>query len=270
VQSITLQTWNDIHSLGRRHWLWRGHRRADWEIKTSIECYFDRWSVEPQKRASVEGELLRDFTRKYHEWGARIPALAHTLEWLSIMQHHGAPTRLADFSYSTYIAAYFALERAEGDCAIWGIDGEWAARASIQALADAGKRSPERFAGTTQEEEQEAAAADGLFSEPHVRCAIPLNPFRMNARLRIQMGIFIVPGDPARSFMDNLRALSGFDAPDRIVRVIIPAAMKREAIRSLFYMNVSRTSLFPGLDGYARSLGVYHPALDPGTYWAER
>jgi sugar phosphate isomerase/epimerase len=35
----------------------------------------------------------------------------------------------------------------------------------------------------------------------------------------------------------------------------------------LFHMNISQTTLFPGLDGYAKSLGVYHPTVDEPVDW---
>jgi hypothetical protein len=43
------------------------------------------------------------------------------LEWLAIMQHYGAPTRLLDVTLSPHIAAFFALESGVGDSSIFVI-----------------------------------------------------------------------------------------------------------------------------------------------------
>jgi hypothetical protein len=44
--------------------------------------------------------------------------------FLMLMQHYGAPTRLVDWTRSSYIAAYFAVDSAyDSDGIIWGFDG---------------------------------------------------------------------------------------------------------------------------------------------------
>jgi hypothetical protein len=113
------------------------------------------------------------------------------------------------------------------------------------------------------EEGDEAALAGLFFDPPNIPCACPVNPFRLNERLRVQKGIFLICGDITRPFEANIQAMEGWDEPEHITRIDIPAALHRDAIIDLYYMNITRTSLFPGLDGYARSLGIYHPVLNP-------
>ena len=67
------------------------------------------WRVGRTKRAAVEIRLSREFRRAYHDYATHIPSQGSVIEWLALMQHHGAPTRLLDFSYSVYVAAYFPL-----------------------------------------------------------------------------------------------------------------------------------------------------------------
>ncbi|HEX6003022.1 MAG TPA: FRG domain-containing protein [Burkholderiales bacterium] len=261
ITEIRLQTGEDLHRYAKAGWLYRGHRKADWEIESSIERCFAREGIPVRERYSLEQELLRDFKRAYHQYAAHVPGDEALLEWLALMEHHGAPTRCVDFSYSIYVAAYFALEDADADCAVWAINGPWASKASVSALRKAGKKGVATFLKPTVPE-QEAIANEAFLRTPHVRCAVPLNPFRLNERLRTQKGIFMVPGDCRLPFMDNLRALPRYGSAENVVKLVIPIESRRTILRQLYHMNVSRTSLFPGLDGYAKSLGVYHPSFE--------
>ncbi|MGH9418421.1 MAG: hypothetical protein ACRD3J_00490, partial [Thermoanaerobaculia bacterium] len=94
-------------------------------------------------------------------------------------------------------------------------------------------------------------------------CIVPLTPFRQNDRLRIQRGTFLVPGEVSSGFMDNLRAMSGYEDDINLVKLVLPRRVRAEALEHLYSMNISRTSLFPGLDGYAQSLGLFHPSFRP-------
>lgn len=47
------------------------------------------------------------------------------IEWLALMQHFGAPTRLLDFTQSPYVATYFAVEDATEDSVIWAVNESW-------------------------------------------------------------------------------------------------------------------------------------------------
>jgi hypothetical protein len=257
----TLTSWNEIHGYAKQGWLYRGQRRASWDLQTSIERCCDRQKVPAAQRVAVEAELFREFRRAYHQYARHVPQSDAILEWLSLMQHHGAPTRLLDFTYSIYVAAYFALEAADGDCAVWAVNAPWALRQSVVAMKSAAKSDAPSLEESVTER-HERLIGDLFFTEPFVRGACPLNPFRLNERLRIQKGAFLVPGDIAVSFRENLEALAQHDDAANVMRLVIPLELRRQALRHLFQMNISRTSLFPGLDGYAQSLGIYHPVFD--------
>src|SRR5215472_16784682 len=57
--------------------------------------------------------------RKATHFLENVPDRTDDFEWLALMQDHGAPTRLLDFSWSPYVAAFFALHNATSDGVIW-------------------------------------------------------------------------------------------------------------------------------------------------------
>jgi hypothetical protein len=260
ITEQALSSWDAIHAYAKPAWIYRGQRRSDWDLATSLERCCERETVPPDDRYRFEKELRRDFRRVYHQYALHIPATDSVMEWISLMQHHGAPTKLLDFTYSIYVAAYFALEGADHDCVVWAVNAPWALKQSVSGLVNLGKqRAPELQAPT--QEAHESVARELLFEEPFAACAVPLTPFRQNERLRTQRGTFLVPGDVSVAFMDNLRALLDHDQPDNVLKIIIPRTLRPTALARLYSMNISRTSLFPGLDGYAQSLGVFHPSF---------
>jgi hypothetical protein len=108
-------------------------------------------------------------------------------------------------------------------------------------------------------------------------CVMLVEPRRMNARLAVQQGCFVVPGDLSKSFMENLACCLDveisafavgktrsvrhgdgerlFETP--VVKIILPRDIHNQAMWDLHQMNVNATSLFPGLDGFARSLHTW-------------
>lgn len=60
----------------------------------------------------IEHKIVRDFQRRAHHHADHLPKPGDQMEWLALMQHHGAPTRLLDWTYSFFVALFFAIERA--------------------------------------------------------------------------------------------------------------------------------------------------------------
>src|SRR6202034_1120518 len=103
------------------NWAFRGHRKEQWPLASALSRYFRSFRLDRRSWPQQEDRILRVFKRKAHQFLAQPPATDDDFQWLALMQHHGAPTRLLDFTWSPYVAAFFSLERATADAAIWGI-----------------------------------------------------------------------------------------------------------------------------------------------------
>jgi hypothetical protein len=80
--------------------------RGQSDKKQKLESSFDRAFIassgltDGYKRWQYEAAILREFMRRAHQYVTNVPKEEHLLEWLSLMRHYGAPTRLVDFTGS--------------------------------------------------------------------------------------------------------------------------------------------------------------------------
>lgn len=239
-------------------WVFRGHLQDSWELRHKFERACTRFNLFGTDRIRVETNMIREFKRRLHHYTANIPSINATDEWLALMQDHGAPTRLLDFTYSPYVAAYFAFEFAEPDnsVAIWAVDVEWFA----EQLKNIDKDIYEKYTKYRKSHEEFGKYFDNIFMKYNpVRFIAAINPFRLNERLAYQRGVFLCPGDVSVSFTENLSVygkITGF--AEHIIKYKISTGSNNEntidALEVLDSMNISRITLFPGLDGFAQSL----------------
>jgi len=219
-------------------WAFRGHADARWLLTSTLNRYLDAY-IEKRYWVAQEERIKRIFRRKAHLFLSHIPEPRDTFQWLALMQHHGAPTRLLDFTWSPYVAAFFALERSTTEAAIWAIN-------------------PKRLVNITERLDE--------FIEGRRKGPIGLGePFVMNGRLIAQSGTFIVMRELGIPIEEVVRRSN---APaDTLVQFRLATPSIRPAgMRALFSMNITNATLFPDLDGLARSLAYeleFHWAHDP-------
>jgi hypothetical protein len=176
------------------------------------------------------------------------------------MQHHGAPTRLLDWTYSPYVALFFALEFAsvEGTPGVFVADVDWlTSAASNSAPLEIGGALLEYLKTFTQPRDE---SFERLFLQNRGRYVAPVNPYLLNERLTIQRGIFLAPGQVDVSFEENLVAMEG--ALEGIRLFTIPRREREPLLRALYAMNITAATLFPGLDGFSRSLCGWIPHIE--------
>jgi hypothetical protein len=179
---------------------------------------------------------------------ARQEDLPHTsvaldrLAWWALMQHHGAPTRLLDWTMSPYIAAYFAVaSHVDSDGAVYAVHR--------QPIENASQQNP--------------SPSLILDRDVHIRSALAVPtlrtffPRRQTERFAAQQGAFIFSDHILASIEDALAPVFGpaqAEHPSKYLckKLIIPHYLKRDFLVRLRTANITGLTLFPGLDGIGR------------------
>jgi FRG domain len=256
-RELRLKSWQSflkfITDAPYTHWAFRGEQYAEWPLYSALSRYLQTFGIAPRAWPEQEERILRIFKRKAHQYLPQPPDLDDDFQWLALMQHHGAPTRLIDFTWSPYVAAFFALERATGDAAVWAVNP---ARLQSRREPTPPKYDP-RLRGNFKKYYLKGNRRFIWVGEPHT----------MNRRLIAQSGTFALAGvlnEPLDEILESYP-----DPENTMVKIILPAGLVRETgMRELYRMNITWATLFPDLDGLARSLRYeleFHWAYNPRT-----
>ncbi|HEU5075240.1 MAG TPA: FRG domain-containing protein [Polyangiaceae bacterium] len=235
----TVASWEELRDLleelASAGCAFRGQADARWPLESSLKRYLVTYGGASDRWLAKERKILNTFKRKAHLLLSRTPEPRETLEWFALMQHHGAPTRLLDFTWSPYVAAFFALERATGDAAIWAI-------ASGSAVPNYGGSHISEILNRVLHIER---------SDVELATITPVvmgEPVLMNQRLTTQAGTFVIPTTNVDVSLENT-------VPASLIKVrLVTRELRRKTLDRLYNMNINNATLFPGIDGLARSL----------------
>lgn len=233
----------------KRAYIWRGQRRSDWSLSSSLDRLFQRLnllstSLEVRERRSLEH--LESF--KYAARGRRgpNPAQLGVDEWWALGQHFGLATPLLDWTRSPFAAAYFAFEENElpstGFRIVCGLDQFAVKQKNFEIVEETGNEYEKKgqrvpiidFIDPMSDENQRLVSQSGLFTRAPVGSAIE------------DWIDWAFPGSPAPV----------------LLRLKIPDADRFNCLRTLNRMNINHLSLFPDLAGASRSTNL-KLELDP-------
>lgn len=258
-------------------WIYRGHneRKLKGTSKTTltIESSFDRefsnlWLEDREKnqwasntpwnfRWAYEANLLREFKRAAHHFTTDLPPKNDFLEWLSLGRHFEMPCRLVDFSYSFWVAAYFALsgKSRDRDGYVLSLSHDWLDKNTellqkrhprCQSFDEQNFHNPEHFHWF-------AFGKKCAFKE----IVVPVAPGRKNERLIAQQGLFLCQGDINLTFAEALShtVKNGVQENTHVMRLILlPSEWRTFILTELLKTNVKGAVLFPDLQGFGQSL----------------
>jgi hypothetical protein len=248
-QEIIITKWDqwkdEINSLKPNEWVFRGQADSTWKLETTIDRHFEYVkqiaSIAGLNRNDRAERMLKDFKRGAHLYLKNLPKDTDILEWYAIMQHYQAPTRMLDITFSSNIALYFALNGGKTECAVFAFN-----RKNLEKV--------DRNNGIMN-------LAVNLFKDKRELSSFihPYNTKMSNERQMYQRGAFLVPSNIYETF-DEI--LSRYPKEDNCCKkFIIEKSLRKEGLKQLLDMNITSRTLFPGLDGYCRSLHEYYTTL---------
>ena len=235
---------------GFQNWAFRGQGDKNWPLLSSLSRLVKSTEISDKAIKRQEDRIRRIFERKAHLFIDDLPQ--DELEWLAMMQHHGAPTRLLDLTWSPFVAAFFALERTTVDAAVWAFN--------LPLMYQNSKRAIDGV-NVWEADPREPGVFDEIYSSNKHSFAWQGDPFRMPQRVVAQSGTFLVPGNLNQTVQ---QIFDGYPATPKgrtrmenallIQFVFDTAKVRADAMESMYSMNITQATLFPGLDGLARSM----------------
>lgn len=218
------EVFNDLYHepiLPEKRFVFRGQRNPDWTLISSFDRMFG--SLDFSKRKSIQcslNEYFKDYCREIK--GMKLFKDYSDTEVLTLGQHYGLPTRLLDWSYSIYIAAFFAFSNNGNDnsnqVSIWVIDTEhevWKAQYGVKIVTS----------------------------------RIDENLYQKN-----QKGLFTLNESPEltlEEYVESCKKRCNVDGA--LSRITIPIEERKVVLNDLEMMGINHMHLFPDYEGCANS-----------------
>jgi hypothetical protein len=219
-----------VSSLKGSRLLFRGQNQP-WRLRTS----FHRTG-----RADLGRFLSEDVPALYKHLSARTKHVFNLKNpdengaFFNLIQHHGYPTPLLDWTYSPYVAAFFAYR---------GITNEKAVTAGANAKVRI-----------------------HIFDQDSWKKDLNQILFLVAPRLHVSIGEFIAIENERMIPQQAASTITNIDDIETYIRSIeangktylsaidLPIADRRPVVRDLRFMGITAGSLFPGLDGACQEL----------------
>ena len=235
-----------------RAYAFRGHADAAWRLTPTLHRAATNEGLRPLPEPAVLLTLEKDLVAKFRELAptfmtpATLQSTKATFDWWTVMRHYGVPTRLVDWTLSFFVAAYFAASsHPRNDGVIYAVH--------LHALQQSMQEHHGDVASFRARDIDTLCADSTATSVLHVvgRASALLD------RMIAQQGVFMTSLNVASNIEECLadRITENSDSGGMTLRKYrLPAVLKPLVMRRLRAMNISASTLFPGLDGIGAAL----------------
>ncbi|MEG9294968.1 FRG domain-containing protein [Mangrovibacillus sp. Mu-81] len=240
---------NEVFNSGQIERIWyRGQSKIN-----------DKYKLLPSIYRETEQEYLEyDLFLRFKAKG--VPFLKYKPEtewdWLFLMQHHGVPTRLLDWSEDALIALAFAVEKRttgdnhEEDACVWllnpfGLNTQFNAFRDYKFIPNVEEERIKEHFGMKPKHLLTGAA---MYNMQHPISVIG----SMNSdRIISQKGVFTLFPQPS----SDLKPLEETENHDQFLyRIVIKKQSIDRIKQELIRFGVNENSLYPGLDSIAKEI----------------
>ncbi|RRO08020.1 MULTISPECIES: FRG domain-containing protein [Pectobacterium] len=250
-----IESFQDFFSLvatgqnGDMNSFWfRGQGKSSYGLKPSLHRHA---SISSQETLfNMEKSLLNRFKER------SIPYLKNQVsdnwEFLFLMQHHGMPTRLLDWTENPLIALFFALSTSPTDehgnycedAAVWLLSpSKWNCAVFKNQSYNGGALST-----------SDLFVNNGYSLETEIRLLneypVAILGIHNSPRIVAQRGSFCLFGKSLNS-MDDIFKDPMFP-PDCLQKIIIPYDLIDSILKNLIWMGITDAVIYPDLDGLSK------------------
>ena len=232
----------------------RGHPKTYNNLEPRIfrESYRNEFFL--KLRPDYEMFIIERFKQVAPALNSNVPGKENALEWLILMQHHGAPTRLLDWTENILVALYFAVRCSpKDDGEIWVLyPYELNKLSNIPGMPLSKNLYLQYF---VKEPYYGENAKSGLLKSLKLK-NIPKYPLAFNPtlnflRMVVQSSAFTIHPVPEKG--NQIQDLL-IGKKKLLARYIIPAENKQALLENLNSLEIKHFRLFPNLDSLSQDI----------------